>query len=999
MALVLTGFPSTVSTFNIGTAGTAAVCTDPPLAGTGLLGDCVRIAPGSFPCEQLQFDGLGWLPLASPSWTPATVGPVGTNAMFNTLLEAFTAGCNFVRVIESLSDSSVWSLPALGLTNAMVYIDPGVTLELFGQTPGSLDIRGAGGLRHFLLRGSGPSSILRLSPPAGVGSIFLTDGGSLVKSVNLRIDHPAGTGTFLDDTAGLLAAQFVDCAMVLGSGGAMGTPFLILSRNEVVEFHQCSFTGLGTMVQIVVGNANGNVNFTDCLVEGVFANGVGALAAISLPSNNNRMDGVWYRLTSDATFSLGGVLSDINARASNISALRIELVTDGMQLNNINVSTFLPGAASNINMNNVSVSGFDVDGAGWNCSNLQLTGALTISGPGANLTNLNVAGGVTVGSSDNTISNVQTTSFTVGVGSDNNEIRGIQASTFVAVAGNTNDIDGLNIGTSLTLTGFANNLSNLQVGTTTTVSALGNSLDNLETAGLVTIAASQTKLTNANIAIGGTSLDVLSGGALTDIQIDNITTTGALSIGGGAGAHTNFEVTNVNCASLTLPGTSSCTNFKFSNCVSPGALTVTGGTYSEIAFSQCTFNSISITSSTFFRSSLSGCNSTGAVNISPTLGFDRGVVDACDFDGSLTIGGGTGNCRVSDSFISPTIIIGTTGGGSNNILITGCDVFSGFLISDVVTGLQIANCNTTAGGLDINAVTSDLQISNCHITGAIDIDLPTNNTMSNVQMSNVLCTGDIDFSQTALGPYAFNDVFLSNVEAVNFLMGTPGSYQMNDLQITNSNFSGNISIIGSASILRDFQVSNTTMANFIETTDSGMDTVLFSNCILATWQRTGNGNLVDAKLDNCHFVGPAVGGNLINLAGTAGVFRMNVTACSSDVVGDFRFAPGGAARDSLKVQGCHLNDGSILVTAAWDGLHITDNQVGEVGGATARTITVPLLSPNTVILGNLVRNATLALAFPGGVLGLNSVPLDPGGFAGSAVFGLPTNVTANNVIP
>jgi len=133
-----TGFtgPTGVCTGCTGPTGLAMISTEIPIIGDGTQADPVTLAP-SANCHTSWYwkNGSGWGIYEIPSPYTTTVGLIpssGGFAMYPSVSAAFTDGCYFIRIIDTIPAESNLVFPSN--TNVVLYIDPGVTYTLSGDT-------------------------------------------------------------------------------------------------------------------------------------------------------------------------------------------------------------------------------------------------------------------------------------------------------------------------------------------------------------------------------------------------------------------------------------------------------------------------------------------------------------------------------------------------------------------------------------------------------------------------------------------------------------------------------------------------------------------------------------------------------------------------------------------------------------------------------------------------------------------------------------------------
>lgn len=106
-----------------------------PVTGDGSVSDPITFAASQRPCQTFFWNGTAWLHNRNPGIVEVTIGNTATGANFNTIQEAFNMGCNFVRITDDVNEPIPLVLPG----NAVIYVDPGITLTL---APGQMDVSG-----------------------------------------------------------------------------------------------------------------------------------------------------------------------------------------------------------------------------------------------------------------------------------------------------------------------------------------------------------------------------------------------------------------------------------------------------------------------------------------------------------------------------------------------------------------------------------------------------------------------------------------------------------------------------------------------------------------------------------------------------------------------------------------------------------------------------------------------------------------------------------------
>ncbi len=682
------------------------VCTEFPITGTGASGDCIRIASSPINCAQLSWNGPNatipnsWIITRPPAWTEVTVGP--TQGQYPTLAAAFTDGCPFVRVLETYIDMSVWSLPGLGITHALIYVDPGIQLTL--DPAGPLNITNS----NLILRGSGFSSTIIQSP--GAGSPFINDDTTILTILNItiRVASPFITGIVLRFFA-------TDSFFALPNTAA---GVIDLSTNtNLVTFDQCTFFGGGNMSVILRGSTNAQVIMSDSTLEDTFSTGTiaGTDIALELPGTGTQINGLVYNLAAGLiTFSLGGTISDVNDAGANLGTVSLDLPTNDAKLTNINVETssvtgdrvhlancrvvgaFTVAVGGNDAMvDNVTVGGdFGVDGGRIICNNVRVTGDLnfTSSFPGGEFQQMVVGGDVNA-----------TATIMRDVRFANCRIAGAFNGPTGAFTHTDNFIIGCDITAALSLDG---SYSRLHIANTNAASI---SMDRSVGTGSI----SGIHFTGVNTS-GAWSFQPTTTGVVSQIHITNCRG-GSLSAGSAVGSSITLEDWLISNSEFSNFFISPSTNddrwdYRISNCkfniIADTAGAGSGGV--EGVISGCQLGSYTKSgASPILKQDLNNCQF-GA----PSPDFIN-ITGAMDVNELKIIGCSQPSLVPGDFNIAPT------GATLARLTINACIIGNGSILTPAAWGTRIITNNTvgsTPGGAD-QTITTNLGATNTVILG------------------------------------------------------------------------------------------------------------------------------------------------------------------------------------------------------------------------------------------------------------------------------------------
>lgn len=385
------------------------VVTQLPLTGDGSPPDPVAISSGGSTSQALSWNPstTSWEIVRNSAATETTVGPPATDAQFNDLASALVVS-RFVRVIESYTDTSAWSVTS----PAIIYVDPEVTLTL-GQAAGVIDITAA----NLLFEGAGPSSGV-VKAGGGVLSQFTGIGSVILKNLTLAFDIAQSNFLVMSGPA---TFENVFISLSNTAGGVL-TP----RASFPINFQNCEFNGAGVL-SVAFNNSGitADITLANCRLSGTFDPG---LPAIDLNVINASVNGLSYGLAAATTaiVNLSGVVSNVGPTEGNAGMLTI--ILEGTKATNIEVETLtMAAAATGLAVSNVSVVGpLTVLGINQFLSNFQITGA---------------GSDFTVSGSNNKINNGVVGSGSVVVSGDNNHMSQISVDEIVTLTGSDNVFD------------------------------------------------------------------------------------------------------------------------------------------------------------------------------------------------------------------------------------------------------------------------------------------------------------------------------------------------------------------------------------------------------------------------------------------------------------------------------------------------------------------------------------------------------------------------------
>jgi len=399
------GIFNTIYTSNIINTGgnpvSAAVETAFPVTGDGSLLTPITFAQPIAPCRTFFWNGSAWNHNIPSGITEVTIGDTANGANFATIQEAFNLGCNFVRVVTSMTEPAVLTLP----TNAIIYVDPGVTLTLaLGQmnvTNRSLTFMGNASLSSstIILNGS-----------------LLGDANSNIYFYNCRCENA---------TVGPITAT---STLHFGNYHAFGTTFVTSNTQYCMFGNATPTTIVLDLVDCIMEGGGGSAsefltNVTSTLalsINGLTITGTWQLGAVLARTN---LPGPWQLNNisvntiggSDAANPFfwfmggGGILQQLKQLAGT-NFVHLDVSGDDTQVNNLRIHRLvIDGAFQRMKISNVDCSAnISINAAiGLQMTNVSAVGA--VFGPpilqDCDINNLRVSGNLVCSSHDTNYSN------------------------------------------------------------------------------------------------------------------------------------------------------------------------------------------------------------------------------------------------------------------------------------------------------------------------------------------------------------------------------------------------------------------------------------------------------------------------------------------------------------------------------------------------------------------------------------------------------------------
>lgn len=297
-----------------------------PVAGDGSSLSPVTLAQPSAPCRILFWNGSTWNHNVPSGITEVTIGDITNGANFATIQEAFTLGCNFVRVITSMIEPAILTLP----TNAIIYVDPGVTLTL---ATGQMDVTN----RSLTFMGNASlssSTVILNGTLLGDVNTYIyfyncrcvnNNTGPITASTTNNFGHYQATGTtfvasnalnslFGDGSNAIINLVLTTC--VIEGGGANSELFLAsVQPSSLVKINGLTIDGTWRVSPGILAT----INSLDYMIDNVLIRGLGSTALIPF---------LWEIRTS-------GMMSQF--QQSSGTFVQMNIISGIQQLNNINI--------------------------------------------------------------------------------------------------------------------------------------------------------------------------------------------------------------------------------------------------------------------------------------------------------------------------------------------------------------------------------------------------------------------------------------------------------------------------------------------------------------------------------------------------------------------------------------------------------------------------------------------------------------------------------------
>lgn len=594
MAVSVIAFPSALAFFTLGVPGTAAVCTDPPLDGSGIVSDCVRLMDGIFCADSLIWNPttVSWDITRSPGITEATVGAM--SGQYDTVQDAFDAGCRFLRVVDS-NVSETFTFPAAGAY--MLYIDPGVRFTVDpGGTPISM-----GGATLAIKGSSNRTSTFIYNLDDGAGALFSQlSSANTIYVMDCQIINsttpPVVPSTFVTNNAFLAPVRMRDVIVILpdSRNGFMGDG----TQGSIdLEMHQCTIAGGGTSCTTAIdADPSSRVFLSQIILDRSFDI---TAPSLDLLGFGNKIEGLDDQTTGGSNIRITtGSLSNISSSSTvatpppSVTVVGNATIGAGVSISDAEINVLTLGTGGGIQVTELFME--QVSCGSWvnlatlgacEFSNIRVaTGALSFIASSSFLFSTNLvlfgAGLDLTGVTDSFFANTSAGggALTLTGTSLRNTMTGGDFSSVTLTGAfptaQENILSNFQVSTSVTVgpaPAFHNHLSNFQIGTTFSVeggalpfSTSSNTFTNFRVSGIATVGSVGLVRNNKFQGLECAATSSLAGQAN---EYDNISSI-ALDLGGSGNLLTNMRGT------LTVSG-SVCTVDGVSDS-GAGVFTVTG---------------------------------------------------------------------------------------------------------------------------------------------------------------------------------------------------------------------------------------------------------------------------------------------------------------------------------------------------------------------------------------------------------------------------------------
>lgn len=595
-------------------------CTDFPLAGTGQLGDCIRIDSGNQVGDIIVWDGDTWIitqpggstvttlnpivgngSLANPvtlidgttcasnlqwntllgQWllvepggaTSASIGP--TNGLYADVRTALSAGCTKLRIIEDVTETNASALDfaSVGGVPVVIYIDPGVT-----WTPPPFSNTFTGVSLTIIGNSEGASSVL--ASPAGLSVPLFTTAGA---------DNFVMDGVQWNGTGGIAGSRLVSEGAVIRISNSrvtlpntsacfLGTSNASLLFNTTLSNLSIEGGGVGCN-NVIVGSALSNIQASSLRFSNVF-DSVGATYDVAAFSSV--IVGVQCTSPSTLNFFVAGEVSNLNGTFSNVA---LHANAGGTKLSQLILSTM------ELNGNVISVS--DV------VTTSTVAVANLVFSSGVAITNIRSVGAVSLGASDNIkIVNLDTPSTLTVTSATNFSLQNanvnLLAGDIVTTANTVNGYywDNVIVASDVGVDCIMQNskLNGLFLTTTSSfrirAASTGVDISNSRLGALIVPDVSPVGPRNYNMS--GLQISSFLASALCGMvafHMTNINCSGSFAFG-GQNANTGNTLKGIRCTSFAFSNSGAFGNWSISDIVSTSTIAITGNTR------NCTFTNL-----------------------------------------------------------------------------------------------------------------------------------------------------------------------------------------------------------------------------------------------------------------------------------------------------------------------------------------------------------------------------------------------------------------------
>lgn len=523
-----------------GDGDVTVITTAFPLTGDGTITTPVTFAAANTPCRTVFWNGTTWNHNVPSGIVEVTIGNNIAGANFQTIQEAFDLGCHFVRVITSITEPSPLVLPF----NAIIYVDPGITLTLAN---GQMDVTG----RSLTLLGNGSSSTIIF------GGNLLTDVGSRIYFRDCRCMNASGGP--LTDTNTLNFGFFSAFGTTFVTSNTQYCLFGTASINTMsLDLVDCTIEGSGTTASEFLTNVTST---TILQINGLTVSGDWSLGAVLARTN---LVGPWQlnnisvntnsgsNAANPFVWAMGGggIMQQMKQFGANF--VQLNMNGDNTQVNNLHIHRLvINGVFQGMKISNVECSGdFNINGPiGLQITNLRAVSdavfpvCVVTNLQNCDINNLRVSGDFECSSDDTNYSNCHISGLLNGANFANQRctFRGVYAQVLICqgihnsfIGGTYTDINpsGVGLGSNFAFSGVRcsnimrlNNvfhvvdscfIENMDIGASDFCSVSNSVIRNALSCGNGAI------ISNCKVDTGGGGNDILVSG-VSNVQISNCT--------------------------------------------------------------------------------------------------------------------------------------------------------------------------------------------------------------------------------------------------------------------------------------------------------------------------------------------------------------------------------------------------------------------------------------------------------------------------------------------